>query len=324
MARYEIRLGAKITLDSEQEADLIKVAERLNQTRRMSEFMTALFRTACDSISLLKSGKQEDVDTVAAGLSAAGLNKERKEFFDSLTRKVTQMHDKIDEVYNIALKTDTLAKLNKMNGLEGKSQNAAMAQFALQKQMKDLENACGVMFGPYESGMALDMSKKADDILEYIIETYDGIGDALGVGKSNAADSMELEEAKRNVKELEEANRELRNKMERQQNEQKLGAEAKLEELNNSSRMIEELTEKVKSLEKQLTNSKLRLEEAEDENSLLRRKVKRLSEDSEVTTEINKDEDIEIDIDNNEKEEQPVGNFDETADFGALSNFFGA
>ena len=302
MAKREVRLGAKLILEDTMEADLIAVADRLNSSRRMSEFMTTLFRLACDNIKFYSNGNEQEYTKIIDMIADAGVGKERAEYFGQMESKVKEMQDKINSIYDIALKTYSLSQANKMNGLGGKSENIALAQFALQKQMRDIEEITGVKLGAYESGKLTDMKRKADDILEFIIESYDGIGEALGISSNTAVDASKYEEW---IKEL---SREL----EAEQNEN-----SRLrDKLNNAMENATTVnSDEVERLKRELRDTRYEVEDLRDENRRLERKLKRIEED-----------DIELDVkpQSTDSDNTDDGiNFAEHADIAALSNFFG-
>ena len=329
MGKYDVRLGAKITLDSAEEGDLIAIAEKLNNTRKMSGFMGQLFRIACDHPEVLSRGSEETYKQIKALVDAAGVSEERQKYFKEIEAKVHEMKDKIDKIYDLAMKTYMLSQVNKMNGLEGKSQNVIMAQFALQKQMKDIEAILGCSVGTYESGKMTDVKEKSDEILEFIVETYDGIGEALGItgGGNNDSRVAELEqrlasekEHSKSIQDEMKAKDETIASMMKQLDEAKGGTDDS--GLAEKARQLEEELEEAR---RKLRKANIRNDELEDEKELLERKVKRLQR---------KDDDDGITedefFDGEEKgNEENVEDGDRDVDFGgadfsAIGSFFGS
>lgn len=357
MGKLEVRLGTKMVLDSEKERDLIITAEKLNNQRKMSELMTSLYRIACDRTGELKEmASDEDFNNVIRVLNSVGISKDRKEFFQGFEAQVHDMKSKVDAIYDIAFKTYSLAQVNKMNGIEGKSENIAMAQFALQKQLNDIASIVGCSLGTYESGKTLDMKKRADSVLEYIIETYDGIGDALGISSVNS--SVTSAESDKKVEELKEQINKLglrydlirREKDELQEeNEALRTSKAELEqqiadikkkntELRNQitiggSGRNDDLEAELNRLQKKLTDYKEEVEDLEEENSRLKRRLKRREEDDNTVVssgaDTNNTEETTVKesapthsrIESDESE--PNIDFGSTADIAALNVLFG-
>lgn len=328
MGKYDVRLGAKITLDSAEEGDLIAIAEKLNNTRKMSGFMGQLFRIACDHPEVLSRGSEETYKQIKALVDGAGVSEERQKYFNEIEAKVHEMKDKIDKIYDLAMKTYMLSQVNKMNGLEGKSQNVIMAQFALQKQMKDIEAILGCSVGTYESGKMTDVKAKSDEILEFIVETYDGIGEALGItgGGNNDSRVAELEqrlasekEHSKSIQDEMKAKDETIASMMKQLDETKGGTDDS--GLAEKARQLEEELEEAR---RKLRKANIRNDELEDEKELLERKVKRLQrKDEEGITE---DEFFDGEEKGNEETVED-GDSDVDfggADFGAIGSFFGS
>lgn len=327
MSKYEVRLGAKLVLDDAIEMDLINVAERLNSTRKMSEFVTSLFRVACDSINKYSNADADKFNSMVNMISHMGVSKERSDYFKSLNEELVKMKAKVDEIYDMALKTYSLAQINKMNGLAGKSENTALAQFALQKQIRDIEHSIGAYIGAYESDKLIDMKKKADDIIEYIIESYDGIGEAFGIVGNNA----DIGKYKDRIEELE---WQLKNK-DGADNKEIEALKSKLNLVNGEKQA---LSARVKSLEDEIQQSigedpqvlqseveKLTKEvnSLKNKNNALKRKIKALTEDY-LSDEDDGAEDNSGDevVDFGGQDDTPV-DFSESADISSISNFFG-
>lgn len=355
MSKYEVRLGAKLLLDDAREMDLINIAEGLNSSRKMSGFITALFRTACDNLEKLSNGDKEKYEQLVQSMASLGVSEEREAYFRSLEEKVHDMQKKIDSIYDVAFKTYSLAQVNKMNGLSGKSENLALAQFALQKQMRDIEEILGANIGVYESGRLIDMKKKADSVLEFIIEAYDGVGEALGINSGNNSSAEYDEKIHKLEVQIEELSRNSGN-----DNDDKIEEfEKKIEELNivndrldrqvktleeeNSSLSIkigglekeneelrdrllnsysdvdsEQYEEQIITLKKKLKQAVNEVEDLKDENELLERKIKRISGSNEAMKHI----DNIVNEEKNTSEEEQI-DFSKNADLGAISNFFG-
>lgn len=328
MSKYEVRLGAKLVLDDAIEMDLINVAERLNSTRKMSEFMTSLFRVACDSLNKYSNADPDKFNALVDMVSHMGVSNERSNYFKSLNEELSKMKTKVDEIYDMALKTYSLAQINKMNGLAGKSENTALAQFALQKQIRDIEKSIGAYIGAYESDKLLDMKKKADDIIEYIIESYDGIGEAFGIVGNN----VDVKGYESRIEELE------------KQLADMCGADnEEVGRLNSKLRLVtgerDTLNMRVKSLENELKQSSesgtaelqndierlnKEVKDLRSKNNSLKRKIKALTEDYLSDTD---DEDTDDNTDNGivdfgEQNNTPA-DFSESADISSISNFFG-
>lgn len=330
MAKVEVRTGSKIVLDSEREGDLIAIAENLNKRHMMSELMTTLFRLAADSTGELKSeGADKYFNHMISLLSSAGISNERKKYFDSLEGQLKDMHSKVDATYDMAMKTLTLAKVNEVTGIEEKSEKTLMSTFVVERELSRMESAVGKGFGTFESSKLSNTKEKANEIMEYIVETYDSIlkevREKAGSGREVAVpqtkevvrtevDNTRCIELERKIEELERRNNELEEENKELQKKNKL-----LENENNDSK------EETAALKAKIVKLKDMNEELEEENRLLERKVKRLSnrDNNDTEKEVNTSEKEESKEGESEAEGDAELDFGETADISALATFFG-
>ena len=118
---------------------------------------------------------------VIKALDEAGIFYSRKNFFDSLTKEVNLMKQKVDKMYEMVLKTYILGQMGKKLGLEEKADNLLMAQFVVEKQLKEIQDLLGITLGSsvLASNKKQEVEKIADNALEYIIESYSGIMNEL-------------------------------------------------------------------------------------------------------------------------------------------------
>lgn len=176
MSKRAIKLGATIYFDEQKEHDIIKKIEEMTKARKFSDFISNLIRVAFDSPESLESK-----EAIHARLNELANNdniiKDRTVFFDSLNKEIFKMKSKLDEIYDMNLKLLTLASFKKQLGLESKVDGMLMAQFAMQKQLSqickilEIDNPNSI----FESDKVMDTHKKADMVLEYIIESYEEI-----------------------------------------------------------------------------------------------------------------------------------------------------
>lgn len=178
MGNYNIRLGCQLSFDEQQEADIIKAIEKLNATHKAGQFMSNIVRLAFDCPDIMdKSSGQYEKGAVIKALDSAGIFYSRKNFFDSLTKEVNLMKQKVDKMYEMVLKTYILGQMGKKLGLEEKADNLLMAQFVVEKQLKEIQDLLGITLGSsvLASNKKQEVEKIGDNALEYIIESYSGI-----------------------------------------------------------------------------------------------------------------------------------------------------
>lgn len=178
MSTYNIRLGSQLSFDDEQEKDLIAVIEQLNANHKMGQFVSHLLRIALENPEIMevKNGKYEK-GAIIKQMELAGMSYNRKQFFTDVTKNLADMKKKIDTIYDMTMKMYVLAQMGKHLGLEEKANNSLMTTFVLEKQLKDIQDSLGVILSDsvYASNKIDASHSKANDTLEYIIETYDNI-----------------------------------------------------------------------------------------------------------------------------------------------------
>lgn len=155
-----------ISLDEGKELDLIKYLEHLRDTRRMGDFVSSCVRACWDNQELYKQTLASD-STYGTQL--------RKGYFDNIENKILDMRNKVDKIYELAFNVYTLALMGKRLGIEERAENSLKAQFILQKQINDIARALSINTLMFESDRLQDTKHKAEQILEYIINSYDGL-----------------------------------------------------------------------------------------------------------------------------------------------------
>lgn len=192
MGRREIRLSSVISFDEEKEADIIEKVDALLDSRNFGGVVSNLIRVYFDCPSKLES--QKELVKALSDIDKLGVTNDRYKFFKEVSKAIKYMENKIDAIYDMNLKLLTLAQFGKHIGIEQKTDNMLRAQFVLEKQLEDLSNTLGIdhINHVFNSNKLLDSHEKSKEILEYIIETYDGvvkeiskdaiIGMGMGVG----------------------------------------------------------------------------------------------------------------------------------------------
>lgn len=209
MGAYNIRLGSKLSFDEQQEADIIEALESMNASHKSGQFISNLIRIAfdCPEIMDKNSGKYEKGAIIKA-MENSGLSYNRQAFMYQVTKEVDAMKKKVDEMYNIVLKTYMLGQIGKHLGLNEKADNELMAQFIVEKQLKELQDSLGISLtsSVFASNKKQDIEKIANDALEYIIESYSGIVNELKGIVSGASAVMMQQPVVQNVIQSEKLN----------------------------------------------------------------------------------------------------------------------
>lgn len=196
MSKTDIRLGSLISFDSEREADIIEFVQDLTSQHKLGRFIGYLLRLACETPETLQY--REKLNPILKEMNDLGITPRRDAMFKQFSKEILDLKNKINDIYVISEKLYTLALARKALGLEDRAKELLAAQFVVRRQTALLESKLGTssLLYTYESDSMRDVQKKADEILEVILETY---GDLLndvktaGIGKNDAEESNKAE-----------------------------------------------------------------------------------------------------------------------------------
>lgn len=196
MSKTDIRLGSLISFDSEREADIIEFVQDLTSQHKLGRFIGYLLRLACETPETLQY--REKLNPILKEMNDLGITPRRDAMFKQFSKEILDLKNKINDIYVISEKLYTLALARKALGLEDRAKELLAAQFVVRRQTALLESKLGTssLLYTYESDSMRDVQKKADEILEVILETY---GDLLndvktaGVGKNDAEEGNKVE-----------------------------------------------------------------------------------------------------------------------------------
>lgn len=178
MGTKTIRLGSTLTFSEEQEGDIIDFIEKLNGSHKTGQFLSNLIRVAMDCPEVLaKVNGEYEYGPAIEQLDTVGMSVARKKFMTQVTRDVAIMKDKVDVIYEQAMKVYALAQMGKRLGIEDRTDSILMATFVCQKQLNQLQEKLGVKFknDAYVSEKLDTAHKMVDDTLEYILDSYSNI-----------------------------------------------------------------------------------------------------------------------------------------------------
>lgn len=169
----EYRLGATLKFDSSREKYAVDRLDKLSSTHSLGQFLKLLILVVFDDPKQLNT--EGNMYSLINKMNETGMTPNASEFFNKANKNISDMQNKVDEIYNMCLKIYTLALFGKTLGITDKSKNSAKAEFILEKQIKDLCNTLGVSDNIFESAKIINVEDKSSEILEYIIEHYDNI-----------------------------------------------------------------------------------------------------------------------------------------------------
>lgn len=196
MSKTDIRLGSLISFDSEREADIIEFVQDLTSQHKLGRFIGYLLRLACETPETLQY--REKLNPILKEMNDLGITPRRDAIFKQFSKEILDLKNKINDIYVISEKLYTLALARKALGLEDRAKELLAAQFVVRRQTALLESKLGTssLLYTYESDSMRDVQKKADEILEVILETY---GDLLndvkiaGAGKNDDSAGNKVE-----------------------------------------------------------------------------------------------------------------------------------
>lgn len=196
MSKTDIRLGSLISFDSEREADIIEFVQDLTSQHKLGRFIGYLLRLACETPETLQY--REKLNPILKEMNDLGITPRRDAMFKQFSKEILDLKNKINDIYVISEKLYTLALARKALGLEDRAKELLAAQFVVRRQTALLESKLGTssLLYTYESDSMRDVQKKADEILEVILETYgDLLNDVkvVGAGKNDAEESNKVE-----------------------------------------------------------------------------------------------------------------------------------
>lgn len=179
MSDYNTRLGCTLSFDNEKEKDIIEVINQLKDNRKLGEFISYLLRVAMDNPELIdkrSDGSYKTGDTIKE-MSKLGISPVRYKAIEDMKRSVNDMYDKINKMYDMCLKVYTLAQFGKQLNISNRSDNLLMGTFIAEQELSKICEIFGLksINTIYSSNKQLKVHDFANDVLAYIIESYDSI-----------------------------------------------------------------------------------------------------------------------------------------------------
>lgn len=166
---YKVKLSCTIPLSSQKEADIIRYMNELKAKHKLGDMVANCVRFCWEH--------KEELEKLGFKAEKTGVLDLREEYFKSIGVSLSEMRRKVDKIYEMAFKTYLLAQFNKRIGLEEKSKNSLSAEFILERQIDEIAKTLGVdsINSVWLSNKQENTEEKAKEVLEYILEVYDGI-----------------------------------------------------------------------------------------------------------------------------------------------------
>lgn len=176
MEKVRVRMGANLTFDADKERDIIELVNNATSKHKLSDLVTNLLRIYVDNPEELNNNRKS-IEKLLDETNNEGISANRQKFFEDITKQIDQMKQKVDIMYDKCLELNTMVMMGKRLGMEERTENSLLATFMLEKQLTDLYDTFGVknIKHQFNSNKLLDTQEKSEEILEYIINSYDGI-----------------------------------------------------------------------------------------------------------------------------------------------------
>ena len=171
----QVKLNNLLEWNPETEQDIVEQVILLKEHRKIKQFIEHLIRLAFESPEVFGNGKE--VLKLIEKMEQFGVSPTRDRFFNQVSQEVEQIKRKVDAIYEMAYKDYLLSQMGKHLGIEDKSKNTLRATFVLEKQINDMCARLGIenLNHTYASSRLEKTEERADQVLQYIIESYDGI-----------------------------------------------------------------------------------------------------------------------------------------------------
>ena len=175
MGVIQIRPGETLKFDAEKEADIVEKVKALSNSHKLGDLVANLLRIAFESPELLED-RAKLISSVNR-IQQLGMSQNRHEYYLSINKEMESLRKKIDEIYSMSYKVYTLALMNKLLNIEKQAENSLMATFILERQVENITRTLGIdsIGHIFESNRLESTKNKAEDVLEYIVNTYSGI-----------------------------------------------------------------------------------------------------------------------------------------------------
>lgn len=175
----QVRFNLDIYLDDEKDKDIIGLIESLKSKHKLSHFVSTMLKLVADGElnSTTYKSIQDDIDSTEYNLK-------RTLFFNELRDEVSDIKNKTDKIYEMALHTYISNMIGKNLNLENGSKNILIAEFMMEQSIKKLQNICGfnIEKSTFLANKRLEnIDDLVDTIMEAIVTRYSGLIDELKV-----------------------------------------------------------------------------------------------------------------------------------------------
>lgn len=160
-----------LRFNPDRERHIIDTIRNLKSTGKFNIFIETMLRVVLSNPEIVINSDEDlyKLIKLSGPLKIDVYNTENK-------KEIADMHRKVDHMFDLVLSMYTLVMFNKQIGIEDNTKNMAVAQFMVERQLKELTRALGVEdLKTYESDKDTVIKEKAEQALEYIVNNYDGV-----------------------------------------------------------------------------------------------------------------------------------------------------
>ena len=164
------RIGGTLKFDRDREGYILDGIKRVSKSHAITDYIEMILKMCFENPqAMIKNEKYIQM------LVDSGITPMAKEFFDKATKEVNDMHNKIDEIYNMCIELKALAMFGKRTGLDQRADNMLTARFLAERQLMELCSKLGIRdMKTFEENKIFSVEDKAAVVLEYILNSYDG------------------------------------------------------------------------------------------------------------------------------------------------------
>lgn len=173
----KIKINTYIEFDEHKEKDLINAVNYLINSRQLSSFSSNAIKVVLNDPKLYEGVKVGKCQPLC----------ERKVFFNNLIEKVTSIEKTLLALEDEIQQLNEFVRLKKALGFKDKLENLQSAQFLVKRQIQRLNQELGRIGTDLVTDKRnviadiTEMNQRADRLVEYIINYYDGICSELRV-----------------------------------------------------------------------------------------------------------------------------------------------
>lgn len=193
MGDFTTRLGCTLRFDDKKEPEVVELVTRLQNSRKIGEFLCHLLRLASENPSIIDTqSSRKSYGPLLQEMNRLGVTPDKAAYIKKAESEISDMKRKVDEIYQMCKKMYCLAEIGKRLNLQERSNNILMSSFILEYELTKLKATLGIdtLDSPFASSKKNDTEAAVSDILEYIITAYSGICEEIKLVGGNAVTSV--------------------------------------------------------------------------------------------------------------------------------------